>query len=108
MKLIGMLVTAVMLLAVFQAALSVLIVIGMIVFVIGFFCRPVETIGLLAFGVFANLMQSHAVGGIWLLSLALIMAAVVKRREARVAIPPSGPTLLSPEPPARGALNAPN
>ena len=108
MKLIGMFITAALLLAMLQAALSVLIVIGVIVFVIGFFCRPAETIGLLLFGAFASLLQSHPVGGIWLMSLALIMTAVVKRRESGVAISPSGPTLLSPEPPARGALNGPS
>lgn len=107
MKLIGMFITAALLLAVLQAALSVLIVIGIIVFVIGFFCRPAETIGLLLFGAFANLLQLHPVGGIWLMSLALIMTAVVKRRESGVTISPSCPTLLSTEPPATGALNGP-
>ena len=73
MKLIGMFITAALLLAMLQAALSVLIVIGVIVFVIGFFCRPAETIGLLAFGVLANLMQSHPVGAIWVISLMLLV-----------------------------------
>lgn len=76
MKLIGMFITAALLLAMLQAALSVLIVIGVIVFAIGFFCRPAETIGLLLFGAFANLLQSHPLGGIWLMSLALLVVIV--------------------------------
>lgn len=96
MKLLGVLLLAGMVLSVLQAALSVLVVIGLICLVIGVFVRPAETFGLLAFGVFANLMQSHPVGAIWLLSLAMIVTLIQRRRERTVVTHPALPSMPVP------------
>jgi len=82
MKLLGMLLLAGIILSVLQAAISVLVIIGLICLVIGVFVRPAETFGLLAFGVFANLMQSHPVGAIWVISLMLLVVIVKPDRPA--------------------------
>ncbi len=91
MKLVGMLLLAGIVLSVLQAARSVLVVIGLICLVIGVFVRPAETFGLLAFGALANLMQSHPVGAIWLLSLAMIVTLIQRRRERTIATQPELP-----------------
>jgi hypothetical protein len=77
-----MLLLAGIVLSVLQAALSVLVIIGLICLVIGVFVRPSETFGLLAFGVFANLTQSHPVGAIWVISLMLLVVIVKPDRPA--------------------------
>ena len=82
MRILGMLLLAGIVLSVLQAALSVLVIIGLICLVIGVFVRPSETFGLLAFGVFANLMQSHPVGAIWVISLMLLVVIVKPDRPA--------------------------
>lgn len=91
MKILGMLLLAGIVLGVLQAALSVLVVIGLICLVIGVFARPAETFGLLAFGAFANLMQSHPVGAIWVISLAMFVTLIQRRRERTVATQPALP-----------------
>ncbi|MEG8015267.1 hypothetical protein [Sphingomonas sp. 22R3R2A-7] len=91
MKLLGMLLLAGIILSVLQAALSVLVIIGLICLVIGVFVRPAETFGLLAFGVFANLMQSHPVGAIWLLSFAMFVTLIQRQRERTVVTHPTSP-----------------
>ena len=93
MKLLGMLLLAGIVLSVLQAALSVLVIVGLIALLIGVFVRPAETFGLLAFGVFANLMQSHPVGAIWVISLAMIVTLIQRQRGRPVvtqrALPPA-------------------
>ena len=102
MKTLGMLLLAGIVLSVLQTALSVLVVVGLICLVIGVFVRPAETFGLLAFGVFANLMQSHPVGAIWLLSLAMSVTLIQRRRERTVATQPELPPASVPRLPGVG------
>ena len=85
MKLIGILLMAGVLLSLLQAALSVLVVVGVIVLVIGVFCRPAETFGLLLFGAFAILLQTHPVGCIWVMSL-MLLVTLVKGDRGKLAV----------------------
>ena len=85
MKILGMLLLAGVVLSVLQAAISVLVIIGLIALLIGVFVRPAETFGVLAFGVFANLMQSHPVGAIWVISLMLLVVIVKPDRPSTEA-----------------------
>jgi len=80
MKLLGMLLLAGIVLNVLQAALSVLVIVGLICLVIGVFVRPAETFGLLLFGAFSTLLQTHPVGCIWLITLMLIVAFFKRER----------------------------
>jgi len=102
MKILGMLLLAGIVLSVLQAALSVLVIVGLIALLIGVFVRPAETFGLLAFGVFANLMQSHPVGAIWVISLALIVTLIQRQRERAVARPRALPLTSLPRLPGVG------
>ncbi len=70
MKMIGVFLLACVLMSVLQAALSILIVAGLIV---GILVRPAATFGLLVFGSFAHLLQSHPVGAIWLATGLLVV-----------------------------------
>ncbi len=96
MKILGMLLLAGIVLSVLQAAISVLVIIGLIGLLIGVFVRPAETFGLLVFGVFANLMQSHPVGAIWLLSLAMFVTLIQRRTERTVVTHPALPSASVP------------
>jgi len=102
MRIIGMMLLAGIVLSVLQAAISVLVIIGLIGLLIGVFVRPTETFGLLAFGVFANLMQSHPVGAIWVISLAMIVTLIQRQRERTVARPPALPLTSPPRLPGVG------
>ncbi len=86
MKLIGMIFLTCVILSVLQAALSVLVVMGVLLLIVGVFNRPAETFGLLLFGAFSTLLQAHPVGCIWLLSL-MIMAAILGRRHRQPSTP---------------------
>lgn len=102
MKMLGMLLLAGIVLSVLQAALSVLVIVGLIALLIGVFVRPAETFGLLAFGVFANLMQSHPIGAIWLLSLAIFVTLLQRQRERTVVTQPALPPASVPKLPSVG------
>jgi hypothetical protein len=83
MKLIGMFIVACVVLSVLQAALSVLVVVGILLLIIGAFYRPAETFGLLLFGAFSTLLQTHPVGCIWLITLMLAVAFFKRERAHR-------------------------
>jgi len=102
MKMLGMLLLVGIVLSVLQAALSVLVIVGLIALLIGVFVRPTETFGLLAFGVFASLMQAHPVGAIWLISLAMIVTLIQRQRERPVVTQPALPPVSVPKLPSFG------
>ncbi|QCB41016.1 hypothetical protein E5673_01220 [Sphingomonas sp. PAMC26645] len=87
MKIIGILLLAGIVLNVLQAALSVLLVVGLIGLIVGILLRPAETFGLLAFGMLASLLKTHPVGCIWIGSLTLIMM-MLKRDRSVITRPP--------------------
>jgi hypothetical protein len=86
MKIIGMLILAGITLSLLQAALSVLLVVGLIGLVVGILLRPAETFGLLAFGMFATLLKAHPVGCIWIASLTLIMMMLKRDRPVPTSV----------------------
>jgi hypothetical protein len=77
---IGMILLACIVLTVIQAALSVLVIVGILLLIVGVFYRPAETFGLLMFGAFSTLLQTHPVGCIWLITLMLIVAFFKRKR----------------------------
>ncbi|RXD02515.1 hypothetical protein EQZ23_18005 [Sphingomonas sp. UV9] len=98
MKMIGAFLLACVLLSVLQAALSILIVAGLIV---GIFVRPAATFGLLVFGLFARLLQSDPVGAIWLATGVLIVVLVCRAGHSVNVRPPSPPSSTGPAQAAR-------
>ena len=104
MKMIGAFLLACVLLSVLQAALSVLIVAGLIV---GILVRPAATVALLLFGAIANLLRVQPLAAIGLSSLLLILALLGGGRNRRAngrgieALP-----ALTQKPPNRGAAQS--
>lgn len=96
MKVVGYFLFACVLLSLLQTALSVLVVVDLIAVAFGIFYHPAETFGFLAFGLLANLFQTHPIAAVWLVSLFFMAGIAISTMEKGKTCPTQAPS-RSPE-----------
>ena len=84
MKQLGWIITGSVVLAVLQAALGVLLAIGMIMLLWGAYTKPRETFGLLGFLLLTSLLQRHPLACVSLFGLLLVAGAALERNREQV------------------------
>jgi len=95
MRLLGIILAACIMLAVLQAAISLLVVAGAVLLLWGLYARPRETFSMFAFLLFANVLMAHPWPTISGLCVVFVGTLILQARDLPTE-PESGPPRLPP------------